>query len=288
MFSGLIKKSFDTVNENSTITLFLVLYLIAINLILPYTFFAKSIITSSVLSICLFLLSAVFVAGWINVLKESVDKEKLKEKNFLAIFLEGVGKNVVPVGIALIGYAFLLAIVLFFTGKAAQYLFGSLDFLFRDIFTLSNEQNAFMDYIKTLSTDKLFIIYGWQLSFMLAITIYNFIFLFMAPILACDIKTNSFLKPFVAFKDAICFTFKKFFPVLGLYFLICLCASILNILRAVMSFNVVFAIIFLFINIYFVSYVIMLLFNYYEQNHCNNGADCIGQDETCNKSGEEN
>ena len=42
MFSGLIKKSFDTVNENSTITLFLVLYLIAINLILPYTFFAKS------------------------------------------------------------------------------------------------------------------------------------------------------------------------------------------------------------------------------------------------------
>ena len=288
MFSGLVKKSFDTVNENSTITLFLVLFLIVANFLLPYIFSAKSIISSSVLAVCLFLFTAVFAAGWINILKESIDKEKLKDKNFSAIFLEGVGKNTVSMIISFLGYTFFLVFVLFLTGKFAQHIFGGLDFLFRDIFNLATEQNAFMEYIKTLSTDKLFIIYGWQLSFMLAITIYNFIFLFMAPAIADDDKTNVFLRPFVAFKNSICFIFKKFFHVLGLYFLICLCTSFLNILRAMMSFNIVFAIVFLFINIYFVSYVIMIIFNYYEQNNCHNRTDCIGKDKSCDKPCENN
>ncbi len=288
MFSGLVKKSFDAVNENSAITLFFVLFLIVVNFFLPYIFSAKSFITTSVLMICLFLFTAVFIAGWISVLKESIEKEKIKEKNYSAIFFDGAGKNFIPVVMSLFIYVFLLAIILFLAGKFAQYFFGSLDFLFKDILNLASEQNAFMDYIKTLSVEQLYVIYGWQLSFMLAIAVFNFFFLFMGPAIAKENKVNMFLKAFVAFKDSVFFTFKKFLPVVGIYFLICFISGFLNILRAITASNIIFAILFLFIYIYFAAYSIMLIFNYYEKNCCNNGSDRIGEDETCDKPCQDN
>ncbi len=289
MFSGIVKKSFDTVNENSAITLFFVLFLIAFNFLLPYIFSAKSFVTTVMLVLCAFLFTAVFIAGWINVLKESVDKEKIKEKNFSAIFFDGAGKNIVPVVVSLFLYLFLLGIVLFLVGRFAQYFFGSLDFLFKDILNMTPEQNSFMDYIKKLSVEQLYVIYGWQLSFMLAIAIFNFFFLFMAPALAQESKINLFLKAFWAFKNSICFTFKNFIPVFGIYFLICFISGILNIIRAITMANIVLAILFLFIYIYFVAYTIMLIFNYYEQkNYCNNGTDGIREDEISDKPCEGN
>lgn len=288
MFSGLVKKSFDAVNENSAITLFFVLFLIVVNFFLPYIFSAKSFITTSVLMICLFLFTAVFIAGWISVLKESIEKEKIKEKNYSAIFFDGAGKNFIPVVMSLFIYVFLLAIILFLAGKFAQYFFGSLDFLFKDILNLASEQNAFMNYIKTLSVEQLYVIYGWQLSFMLAIAVFNFFFLFMGPAIAKENKVNMFLKAFVAFKDSVFFTFKKFLPVVGIYFLICFISGFLNILRAITASNIIFAILFLFIYIYFAAYSIMLIFNYYEKNCCNNGSDRIGEDEICDKPCQDN
>ena len=289
MFSGLVKKSFDTVNENSAIVLFFVLFLIAINFLLPYIFSAKSIITTVILSICLFLFAAVFIAGWINVLKESTEKEKIKEKNFSAIFFDGAGKNIIPVAFSLFLYSVLLVTILFLVGRFAQYFFGSLDFLFKDILNMTPEQNSFLHYIKTLSIEQLYVIYGWQLSFMLAIAVFNFFFLFMPPALAQEIKINIFLKVFIAFKNSLCFTFKNFIPVFGIYFLICFISGFLNIIRAITLPNIIFAILFLFIYIYFVAYVIMLIFNYYEQkNHCDNRTDGIRQDDISDTTCQDN
>lgn len=289
MFSGLVKKSISAVNENPAITLILVLYLIAVNLVMPHVFTAQSAILSAVLSICVFLISAVFISGWINILKESTENEKIKEKNFAALFLEGVGKNIIPVSGGALIYFIFLSVILLLAVKFAQSFFGSLDFLFQDILSLAPDGRAFSDYISNLPLEKLYIIYGWQLSFMLSVTVFNFIFIFFAPALACDIKCNRFLKVFVAFKNAFCFTFRNFLPVVALYFLICLACVLLNFLRALTASNVFFAILLLLVYIYFVSYSVMIIFNYYEQKSCcNHGSDCIGENETCDKISAQN
>ena len=95
----LYKKAFTGVMVNPTITMFLVLFLILSNLMASQMFASKTAIVSTILSFCLFMLTLSFISGWLYVAKEISLKGEKENKNYFAIFLEGIGKNILPVGI---------------------------------------------------------------------------------------------------------------------------------------------------------------------------------------------
>ena len=199
----LIKKSFRTVIENPTITLFFVLFLIISNFFAPYIMVVQSKAVALIIALCIFFLTTVFLAGWFQMFKEVAKEEdvsKLKDKNFFAIFLEGISKNGIAVTIGVVIYLLLLSVILFLTSEIALRLFGSLDFIFKDMITnASGSVDNALNYIQNLSDDQKFTIYGWQFSFVIASMIYNFFFLFIAPIIVKDDNKNQFIKPFVSF-----------------------------------------------------------------------------------------
>ena len=289
----LIKKSFRIVVENPTITLFFVLFLIISNFLAPYIMIAQSKIVALIIALCIFFLTTVFLAGWFQMLKEVSKEEdisKLKDKNFFATFLEGISKNGIAVTIGVIIYLSLLSVVLFLTSEIALRLFGSLDFIFRDMMVnASRSVDNAINYLQNLSDDQKFMIYGWQFSFVIASMIYNFFFLFIAPIIVKDDNKNQFIKPFIAFVSSICFSFKNFFGTLGVFFIIYIIYFTLGITKAIIGSNVILSIVILFIYIYFISGALVLIFNYYEQKtNSLNRCDSIGENQVIDNVSKEN
>lgn len=286
---NIYKKSLLTTFSNPSITLFLVLFLIASNLMTSYMQASYSNSVATILFFCITMLSVCFVSGWSLVIKDVSSEEKKENKNYFGIFFEGIGKNIISVGIGCFIYTFLLVVVFVITGKIAHETFGSLSFIQSDLANLPQDNKAIIDYFTNLSSEKEFIITSWILSLFLATTIFNFVTLFYYPAIIYSNLKNEFAKPFVALKDSIVFLFKNFFASLLIYFSILFIYFLIMFLNANFSANSAISIIVLLFYIYFISFTLMLTFNYYGQrNNCNNRADSIGQNEDCDKSSEIN
>ena len=259
----LYKQSFSTIVTNPNITLFLVLFLILSNVFALYVFSAKTFIVAMILSFCVFLLSLCFVSGWFNVIKDVAKSENNKiqnstelndstysqtstqSKNYFSIFLEGIGKNIIPVGIGSLIYTLILILVFTLSAKFANHFFGSLDFLLKDLTTIAQDNKALMEYFDKLSVDQKYSIYAWQLCFILSSMIFNFIMLFYFPALIFNEKSNVFLRAIGGLKDSICFLFKNFFGALFLYVCIYSTYLFLGILKAIFVNNSIISIVIL-------------------------------------------
>ena len=204
-----IKKSTTTIFQNPAVTLFLVLFLIISNLFMGYIFNTKTKIVALILIFCLFLFSLCFTSGWLNIVADVSKDSKGENKNYLGIFFEGIGKNIIPVAFASFIYTLILMLVLYIASKIAILLFGNLDFLLKDLTSISQNNNALIEYYEKLSDNQKFAILGWNLCLLLALMIYNFTMLFYFPSIIFNKKENVFLKPLIALKDSFCFLFKK-------------------------------------------------------------------------------
>ncbi len=288
---GLAKKSFLTVLSNPSVTLFFVLFLILSNFIASYAFLSKKILIVTLISICTILLTLSFMSGWFQVVKDiSLDEEK-KEKNYFPIFLEGIGKNIIPIAIGSVIYITLFSLVMFLTAKIASHFFGNLDFLIKDIVAISQNNDAAIEYFKNLPVDKQYTLYAWQLSFMLVGAIFSFVTFFFFPSIVFEKKGNIFQKPFFALFSQLKVLFKNFFSSLGLFFGIYLIYMILGILKTTTIFTTspVLPLLFLFIYIYFICFVVMVVFNYYGKKYNSpNGPDCVKQEQLSDTISQDN
>ncbi len=283
-----IKKSFNCIVENPSITLFLVLFMIGANILASYVLAAKVQVIGQILILCLFALLFVFFSGWFKVIKESCDREKIKEKNFYSLFLEGIGANIVPVSIGIVIYTIFMFLSILCAQFVALHFFGDINFFIEGMTKVANEQGNIMDYFSTLDVNQKFAIYGWNLCIIAFVALFNFIFTFYFPAMF-DSEKNVFLRPLISIWEGLKFLFKNFFGAIGLTLFIYVINTVLAILNARFAQNTIISIILLLIYIYFVSFVVMLIFNYYEtKNNSSDGSDCIGQDEVGNTVGEEN
>ena len=82
MIVELVKKSYKTIVNTPAITLYLVLFLIAINLLAPFIAYARIPVVGMILILCAFFFCSCFFAGWCQILKENTNKEIDKDKKY--------------------------------------------------------------------------------------------------------------------------------------------------------------------------------------------------------------
>lgn len=284
MLLSLIKKSFSQITENSSIILFVVSYMILVSVIAPL---ATTNFLMKTLGICLILLTVVFCSGWLQLINEVVLDKEIHKKSVFAIFLEGIGKNIVPVIIAMGLYLLILILDLYLTGLVANHFFGDINAIFKDIFASAGENNNLIEIFRALPTEKQYTLYGWQFCLIVGTFILGFLFLFYFPFLI-NCKNNICIRPFDALWQSLKFTFKNFLSILGLYVLMNVIYILIGILRALSSSNMVASIVMLFVYIYFLAGVVVLIFNYYEaKNNSTDGSDSIGEDKALDTAGKE-
>ena len=285
----IFKKSFSTVITNPAVTLFLVLFMIASNFLASYAFHINSYFVTLTLTGCIFLLSLCFISGWFEITKDLTLNKPEENKDYGGIFLEGIGKNIIPIGLGCFIYVLILMCVLILTGKICHEVFGSLDFIAKDASILTQDNASLIKYFETLTDNQKYILSAWQLSFIFSTMVFGFIMLFYYPAIIFEKTNNNFLKPLIALKDALIFTFKNFFGALFIHIFIYIIYMLFGIIRVNLGNNIIISILLIFFQIYFISFVVMLIFNYYEQRNNNSKrTDCIGENANIDKSCEEN
>ena len=290
-----IKKSLAITLKTPAIALFFVLFLILINILGAYTMQSRTGLITAVLAFCIYALICVFFAGWFHVAKESFDKDENKEKNFYSIFLEGIGMNWVLSALGVLVYFLIFILFVMLAKELAHFVFGSIDFLVKDLANVPANNEAMTKYFTSLTTDQKYVIFCWQMTFIGLISIFNFLFLFYFPALFENSrKENIFIRPLKAIYRCVFFTIKNFFAVIAVAILIHLTNIVLALLNAAAGNHGLLSVLILFVYIYFVTFTIVLIFNYYDakenakKDSCDNGADSLGQNGADDKISEDN
>ncbi len=288
MTFNLFKNSADKVFKSPSVTFYFVLYLIILNYLTYYTLTPHTKLITAILTITTIVFSVAFSSGWLQIIKEKVKNDK--EESYFSVFLEGVGKNIIPVSLGILIYIIILIMLIALTSLIAGALFGDLNSMIKDIILTAQGTTNINDFLNGLTDNQKYVLYAWQLSFMLVGAVYNFILLFYFPaILDDNIKANIFLKPFYALYSAVKFLFKNFLKSFTIFISIYFIYFLTRILETYSSHNSFTAVLILFFYIYFISYSVVLIFNCYEQkNLCSDGADSLGEDKCLDKIGEDN
>ena len=295
MFINLVKKSFFDIVKNPIIALFLVLYFIVSGLLIGTLGSLHGNLTIQLaLAVTAFAFIAIFTAGWLGVIKEvSVKKtEEEKEKGYVSIFLESIGENIVPFLLGLIIYCVFLAGCIYGAYFLAIKYFGNP----QEIIMGAQASQDLMTYINSLSQEELEKLYAFPILFAIFSSVCMFLFMYYFPSMIFSEEKDIYKRAFIGFYDNFRFLFKHFFKsVLIFLFLFVIYAGFsivknlcLFYMQSYPYFIEILAVLFIFFIIYFMSFAVMLICNYYGENHsCNNGSDSLGEDKSDDKDGKE-
>ena len=246
---------------------------------------AKSITTLIAFSLCLLLLALSFFAGWFELIKNHV-KETTDKKN---IFLEGIGKNIIPVAIGAMIYFIAAYCLIYLVNIIISHFFAEPAEIIKALTASMSVSNDISQYAQNLSEQQQMGLKVWRWSMFSLNAIMHYMFLFYMPALIEDSKNNIFLKPLSALLKAIKFNFKNFIPTFSIFAIIGIVNIFLGVFLMLTFANKILALLSFFLYIYFSIIIVMIIFNYYEQqNNCIDRCDCIREDESCNKTCEEN
>ena len=279
MFINLIKKSFVDIAKNPIIALFLVFYLIIMGILTTCINIQRTPAIIYLLLFTTFVFIAIFISGWFRVIKEIALKnpEEERTRSYIGMFLESVGENEIPVLIGLVIYFFFSVLFICAGLLLAKTLFGIPQELIYQA-QASGDPSAFINNLPDSEKIQIYIPYIFS---MISAACCTFVFLYYFPAMIFDRKTNMFLKPFVCLKENFKFLFKNFFMSLGFYLFLCLVNIIFIVGKAFLPTHPVVDIFYIFYVIYFLSYSVMLICNYYGKKYSDdNGGDSLGENES--------
>ena len=292
------KNAFKITNENIILTTPLILFLFLLSIYLEVARNAPSNILSMVLLIVttLFMLSA-FFAGWFSMVKKAVDLNKQEfladedrakaSFNLIKELPAGIGEHFLSFIGAIILYFALFMILSIISYKIGVHFLGKIDLSQSELKMILNSMEA-QTLVSSIPAAKLANLKVWYLLFLVVMTIHYFITMFLSPEII--IRTKN---PVIALGRSVAFIFRNFWAALILFayiniFSFCMSLLINGIMLLHFIPNFITALVSMLIYFYFIVYVIVLVFLYYDsqtaqkiQNNCNSGSDSIGQDEIC-------
>lgn len=293
-------KAFKITNENIILTTPLVLFLFLLSIYLGVAKNAPENIPSAILLLItiLFMLSA-FFAGWFFMVKRAVDLSKqefiIDEDKSKASF--NLIKEL-PVGIGEYFFSFIGGIILcaaliillsFVAYKLGLQFIGRVDLSLLELKTALSSPTAMKSLVASLSTEQLAKLSAWNFLFLGVMAIYSFITMFWAAQIV-----NKTKNPFIAFFKSLSFTFKNFLSAFVLFIYISMINFFVSLINALSSIHPIVYFISMLVYFYFVVYVVVLVFLYYDSennkrlecdcadkgpDNCDCGSDSIGQEQ---------
>lgn len=275
-----IKKAFDITKDNIIVAQPLIIFFIIITLTTSALMQQTDKILYGVFLIANILLATAFFAGWFYMIKQAIELNKKAENNEFASdkernsasfalgnkFFDGVGEYFVPVSYTIITYVVVYGLLLFLCYEAGTHFLPDTKVDWNQFMTVANSSVAEMQkYVFSMSYAQIKAVNLWMFYLGSCVSIFAFLTMFLFPALF-DKKDFVFFVPFQAFNRNLMFVFKHFFPSLVLLIFIFFLNIILSFLSIIFNINVVLSVIGLLISFYFMTYVMVLVFLYYEDN----------------------
>lgn len=284
----LIKDSYKILRLNSLLSMPFILYLFIMSFLIPLMWlnfsnlfiFLGFFITNFAITVC-------FLAGWLQLTKNSIAKFKtqgvilnLSQNEAMPIktlnsFMAGVGQYFLKISAVLILYFLFLYILMVFVYKFSLVLFGgTLPFELNDLASIFQTNETLKSYLLSLDKENLLKFASFTTIISSAYFIYSYLTMFwLADIFHSDHN------PFSSLFNAIIFNFKNFILSFGIFLFINFLNMILTFFNVFFASNLILGALTLLIFAYFIAYWAILIFLTYEEkeNNCASGADGIRQ-----------
>lgn len=288
-------RAFKITNENIILTTPLILFLFLLSIYLDVAKNApENLLSAALLLITTLFMVSAFFAGWFFMVKRAIylDKQEfiVEEERARASFNLikelpiGIGEYFFSLVGGIIVYSALLILLAFITYQIGIHLIGKISLSPTELKMILNSVET-KALISSIPAEKLTKIQMWYSTFIIVMTIHYFLTMFLAPEIVLRTKN-----PLIAFFKSISFIFKNFLSAVILF-------AYINILSFVASIFInglliihfiptfIMALIAMLLYFYFIVYVIVLVFLYYDseiygpvQNYSNSRPNSSGQE----------
>ena len=265
---GIIKESFKITNNYISIATPLILFSLISSLYLLFSSGGSKFGLIFTLFL-FFLMTGAFLAGWFYMITKAIKTPENNENNSLiSDFPAGVGEYFLSILGLLLNSFIISTVIIIAVILAGKKLIGSPDISYIQILNATESVETMKTLVSSLSNEQLVKINAWNLLLLLAFSFNYFIIMFYAPSLFFKRK-NPFISIFIAIKDLFC---RHFFKNIALYVLIITSYFCLTILSALIGTNIFIHFILTLINFYYITFITILIFNYYYSNYAKVGS----------------
>lgn len=288
-------KAFKITNENIILTTPLVLFLFLFGI---YMGIARNI-PETVYSIILLLATTLFMfsaffGGWFFMVKKAIEldrqefiAEEEKAKASFGLIKEiprGIGEYFLSFVGGLILYVGLTILLSFAAYQIGLHSIGKLNIGILELKMALSSPVAMKSLVSSLSTEQLVKLNYWNFLLLGFMALFSFITMYWGAHIVIKNKN-----PLMAFFQALGFTFKNLLASLILFLYISFLNFTVSLINAVAIINPILYFISMLIYFYFVVYIVVLVFLYYDSENiqktescCGCGTDSLGQNELCN------
>lgn len=266
----LIKRAFSITKDNIILAQPLVLYLVVISLTSAGLSQVPNQMAFWVFFVANILLSTAFFAGWMFMTKKTIEHskkefEKPEEKSLASFalikdFFPGVGEYFLSVTITIGLYLIFYVLIMFLGYKLGAHLIGNPNVDWNKMMSAQTPVQM-QSFVGTLTLTQLKSLNLWFLLMGTLSVVYTFLTMFLFPSVLYDTKN-----PFVAFFKNLKFLCKNFIGSAGVLLYLFALNMIVSMISLLFSANVILSIIGLVISFYFMTYCVVLIFLYYEEN----------------------
>lgn len=262
----IIKESFRITNENIIIATPLILFSLISSLYLIFSYSGNSIgiITSVIL---FFLMLAAFLSGWFYMIAKAVKNSEL-QNNFITEFPTGVGEYFLSVLGMIFKIMIITTVIVIFAYICGKKFIGGIGVSYNQIVQAAASIEAMKDFVNNLNNEQLIKINAWNILFFCSMVL-NYFILMLYPAAIFFKRKNPFVAFWISLKD----TFgHRFFKNLLLFLIIFTSYMIISALTAFFGKNIFVHFILTLINFYYLTFVGILVFNYYYSNFAKIGS----------------
>ena len=261
-----MKKVFDLTNRYIIIATPLLIFLFLLSVYFLVVMQNGQLIKLIFSIVLIFLMLSAFLSGWGNMIKSAV-LEKNFDEPYLIIknFISGVGEYFLQVASILL-ITFLFSVLLFIlTYFAGINLIGDIGVSSSDLSGALSSNEALKMFLTSLSADQLLKLNMWNFLILFAMSIFYFLTMFFMPDLFLENKN-----PLKAILNSLKNLFsKKILLNIGVYLLIFIFNFIISIFSALCSANPILSFVMTLVNFYFICFVVIGIFYYYNKNFVN-------------------
>ena len=264
----IIKESFKITNNFIVIATPLILFSLFASIYLILSSGGNKL-SLSITAILFFLMLGAFISGWLYMIKRAVTEPEQENKDRLIFeFPSGVGEYFLTVlGMVFVIIFVSIAIVILVAIIGKKFI-GDPGVTYTQITEASASVEGMKTFLNTLTPEQLSKFKNWNLLLFSGMLFNYFIMMFYSA--AVFFKTKNPIKAFfITIKDTLG---RKILKNIFLFILILVTYTILSILTAIFGGNIFAHFILTLINFYYVTYIAILVFNYYYSNFAKIGS----------------
>ena len=214
-------------------------------------------------AVLFFLMLSAFISGWLYMVASAVKNPDNDNADSLIMdFPAGVGEYFMVIPAMIFIVCFVTILITTLAVIAGAKFIGNPNVTYEQVYNAMTTISAMKDFVASLSPEQLVKINAWNILLFAAMALIAYINMFYSPAVFFKRK-NPFIAFWICLKDLFGY---KFLSNVGLFIFIAVLHTALSMFAMFLGKNIFLYFIFTLLKFYLITYIVVLVYNYYYSN----------------------